>query len=159
MRCSQSARRFVLACWSTVVVLGAAGCGSGHTNSLMSHQAEALNQNDFVASDQNRFFLNVDWLSGQPVAKQAASARLMFHNAQGENASTVVIQEVKLIMSCCRESGATPQVESEGGTNPAQRDVGNIKATKSGGWQLQVTAVVDGAAVDTGTWKFDVGVP
>ena len=159
MRCSQSVRYFVLACWPMVAVLGSVSCGSERSNGLMSHQAEALNQNDFIESQKGRFFWHVEWLSGTPVATQEASARLMFNNAEGEAAHTLVIQDLKVIMTCCRESGAVPQVESEAGANPAQRDVGKILAGKSGTWELEVQAVVDGAEVDTATWKFDVGVP
>jgi hypothetical protein len=159
MRRSQSARYFVLASWSMMAVLGTAGCGSERTNGLMSHQAEALNQNDFIESQNSRFFWRVEWLSGEPLATQKASARLLFNNAEGKAARTLGIQDLKVIMTCCRESGAVPQVENEAGANPAQRDVGNILASKSGTWELEVQAIVDGAEVDTATWKFDVGVP
>ncbi len=160
MRCSQSARPFSLACWSLVALLGAASCGSGQPNGSMSHQSEALNQNDLTASDKGRFFWKGEWLSGQPVAAKAASARILFHNAQGVEASTVVIQDAKLKMTCCREGGSgTLQVQGETGTNPALRDIGEIKATKSGTWMLTFTAIVDGAEADTGVWKFDVVAP
>ena len=148
-----------------LMLLGAA-CDAGATDAPLRRPAERLNLAEgpdngsapldaYVAAAEQKFSVQLAWISGEPRSGDLAAARLTFLNAG--NKAPVQLGEVQVaaFMPAHTHPPRQAQVTRSEALPVNVIDVAGINILMSGHWQLDVHAVVDGQQ-DVAHLGFDV---
>ena len=134
-----------------------AACGPTQAtaaNAGADPSSEALSP--FVAAKNGSFLARLDWISGQPQAKQPSTGKIAFFTP-AQSPAQVVAEVVGQISMPAHSHHPEAVTFNHVASGPAATwDFAGLRPSMSGDWVLRVTATVDGAAADTVDLSFNV---
>ena len=133
-------------------------CGGESPSSMAGDSAEAVPGGRPPALEAGNFFVRLDWQTPthERLATQCASAHLWFFaDVEGTRPrSPVGLDRLQVIMPCCASEPATKPRWQPAAGFAHRLDVADICPSRSGRWELRLTARFDDGTTDDSVISF-----